>query len=308
LKYEFDLRKESYEVIGCLDSEEFPLTYNGEMCYFAYDTKTYEDIDIVTDLFTEEARVKARTRKEAMSPFSYFEKNAGKLITTLRRNGNEITAHNLRELLYSSVKEATQFKVTVAYSVYKLFNAKNVLDMSAGWGDRLIGAIASGAKYTGYDPNSALRDGHNRIIQTFGNTTDHKVFYVPFENSRTKIEGEFDLAFTSPPFFDLEIYTKAPGQSIMSYPNYEDWLPNFLYVMLQKSWNVLKPGGRLIIYLSDIGNKSMTREMNCYLKTISDAKYEGVIGVEGARKTVFPLWIWKKADTPVIEDVSSDKI
>lgn len=301
LKYSYVLQKEKYQALGCTDSEEFPLTYQGEMCYFAYNPTSYEDIDIITDLFTEEQRVKARAKKEAMSPFDYFQKNAGKLITILRKNGEEITAHNLRELLYTSVKEATQFKVTIAYSVYKLFDAKNILDMSAGWGDRLIAAIASGAKYTGYDPNHTLRDGHNKIIRTFGNTTDHKVFYSPFEKS--KIEGKFDLAFTSPPFFDLEIYTKAPGQSITSYPIYGDWLRNFFYVMLQKAWDALEINGRLVVYVSDISGKYMTMEMNHYLKTIPDARYEGMIGVEGAHKRVFPLWIWRKID-PIVNNTN----
>ena len=39
-------------------------------------------------------------------------------------------------------KECTQFKPSLALTVLQLLRAKRVLDFSAGWGDRLLGAIA----------------------------------------------------------------------------------------------------------------------------------------------------------------------
>ena len=38
------------------------------------------------------------------------------------------------------------------------------MDISAGWGDRLITSILFGMEYTGYDPNPLLIDCYNNII------------------------------------------------------------------------------------------------------------------------------------------------
>ena len=48
----------------------------------------------------------------------------------------------------------SQFKPNVAKSIYDIFKSKNILDFSAGWGDRLAGFYASetGEYYLGIDP------------------------------------------------------------------------------------------------------------------------------------------------------------
>ena len=56
------------------------------------------------------------------------------------------------------------FKSSTAKYIYKRFGATNVLDPTAGWGGRLLGASSLGIKYTGLDTNLNLRDGYNRMI------------------------------------------------------------------------------------------------------------------------------------------------
>ena len=57
------------------------------------------------------------------------------------------------------------------------------LDISAGWGDRLIAAISLDMEYLGYDPNVKLEPGHTAIIEKFGNKDKQKICYEPFETA-----------------------------------------------------------------------------------------------------------------------------
>ena len=58
-----------------------------------------------------------------------------------------LSPHALREAVYHvHGKEATGFKQSLALSVLRLLRARRVLDISAGWGDRLVAAIAVGVE------------------------------------------------------------------------------------------------------------------------------------------------------------------
>jgi DNA modification methylase len=73
--------------------------------------------------------------------------------------------------------------------------------------------------------------------------------------------GKFDLIFTSPPYFDREIYSIEDTQSCMRYPKYQDWRDKFLFKVLDKCVTVLLKGGHLIINIKDINNHNITYEM-----------------------------------------------
>jgi 16S rRNA G966 N2-methylase RsmD len=115
----------------------------------------------------------------------------------------------------------------LAVAIIRRFKATRMLDISAGWGDRLSAAIATNlAKYQAFDPNTSLKEGHDRIINAFVPVEQRRCFnitYTGFEHAQLKAD-EFDLVFTSPPFFDFEIYTALPGQSVDTYKSLDAWL------------------------------------------------------------------------------------
>ena len=63
------------------------------------------------------------------------------------------------------------------------FNAQNILDFSAGWGDRLIAAGSlPNVKYTGVDPSKCMKPIYDKIIDTlFDDTNNYKIINEPFE-------------------------------------------------------------------------------------------------------------------------------
>ena len=57
------------------------------------------------------------------------------------------------------------------------FNSKKILDMSSGWGDRLVGAMACNIDcYHGFDPNSCLHPGYKKMIEFFKDQKLHQYF------------------------------------------------------------------------------------------------------------------------------------
>lgn len=271
--------------------------------------REYWEMDIITDYFTERERMSARRRNARMSPLALFESNNDRWFKRLTENALKryktspeqegLSTHSLREAMYGLVKECTQFKVSFTVAVIKMLKATRMLDISSGWGDRLTGAIAAGVdRYVGCDPNSALQEGHTEIINTFGggDTDRFHIIYEPFQEAALPADQTYDLIFTSPPFFNFEVYTKLKGQSILDFPTYTDWLVKFLFVVLEKAWKKLDYGGHMAIHLSDVDRKNhcceaMVMFCACYLK---DCQYVGIIGISGMAEFPRPVWVFQK--------------
>jgi hypothetical protein len=129
----------------------------------------YNRIDKITDYFNEDVRMKAVVKSEGQSPYDYFMENEDALVKECKKESenNECTNYALREKLFKLVKEATLFKLTFCKSILQLLSPNNNtaeckwLDLAAGWGDRLLTAIACDVKYyVAFDPNKELEEGH----------------------------------------------------------------------------------------------------------------------------------------------------
>lgn len=258
--------------------------------------------DKLTDYFQEEARLKARRSDTLQSPHDYWKigDNVVKIFDTAAKIGKNgiIDAFSLREAMYQLAKEATQFKITLVVSVIRFFHATRVLDFSAGWGDRLIGAIAAGVeRYVGVDPNIDLKPGHDRIIETFAPTMKDKytIIYSPFQTASLPPNQLYDLIFTSPPFFDFEVYSQNQGQSILQFPKLDDWLIYFLFVSLRKAWSYLVVGGHMVIHISDVYKTHVTEAMNLLIQSkLMGSTYLGLIASYGGADRPRPMWVWRK--------------
>lgn len=83
-----------------------------------------------------------------------------------------VTSAELRRAMEVRKYVASQFRPTVAKAVFDRFlppTGGRVLDLSAGWGDRLSAALATErvAHYTGIDPNQQLHPGYAAQVQAF---------------------------------------------------------------------------------------------------------------------------------------------
>ena len=51
-----------------------------------------------------------------------------------------------------------------ALHFYRKYNATRILDFTAGWGSRMVAAIAGEIDYIGIDSNTSLKPGYQKIL------------------------------------------------------------------------------------------------------------------------------------------------
>lgn len=261
--------------------------------------ESYFDIDGLTDHFTEHIRHTSRKSYSRSVYDCWNDPECRQKIIQDYNHSNDLTPKGLREAIYKNTSEPGLFRLTWCKGLFQLIfgpslhQSKHVLDISSGWGDRLICSISMGYSYLGFDPNLKLKPGHDEIIRQFGDPQSHQIQYIPFEEASVP-HNTFDIVLSSPPFFDLEIYSDDQTQSISKYPQFEDWLTKFLFVSLDKSWKSLKKNGYLAVHMADTYHHHVCERMNTYIRNFSNSSWEGIIGVETSKNKVYPVWIWKK--------------
>ena len=202
----------------------------------------------------------------------------------------EVNNKTLRMCIQMRMYMAAQYPPAVAKSLYNLFEAKDVLDFSMGWGDRLAGFHASNAEsYTGIDPNQEVFDNYPRQNELYETYKKTEFINAPAEDVDLG-NRKFDMIFTSPPYFHLEKYSADENQSWKRYGKSIDlWLEKFLFATLNKCWDSLKDGGTMIINIADVYSGDNKYEkicdpMNDFLDTLKDSEYQGCIGYEMAKR------------------------
>ena len=145
----------------------------------------------------------------------------------------KINRNILRTMLGLRKYICSQFKPNVSKVLYDKFGSKNVLDFSAGWGDRLSGFYASetGEYYLGIDPR---KENHPIYEEQAEFYDKHRTMFEPEKKSEficepaedvdlSKYENFFDIVFTSPPYFNVERYSYDDTQSWVRYKAIDDW-------------------------------------------------------------------------------------
>lgn len=310
----------------------------------------YERYSAIADFFTEYARIKARRNDKKLTPLEFWKKHKSFVLSKAREEAKRVgklvdtyivseTLHQILKDPKSEAAEVTSFRPTNMVAMCKLFSPKRVLDFSSGWGDRLVAATALNLElYVGVDPNRELRTGYEEIIDFFHNDVDSvvsndeytsytfenghvvKMITSPFEELDLK-EKEFDMVFTSPPYFDLEKYSSKEDQSVEKFKTLDSWYDGFLMPSIKKAWEALALGGVMVLVINDRPfSKENERsakggprfERLCrsqYIeKMISDvnmfptSRYLGCIAYaykeEGKTLNPQPMWIWRKVKVP----------
>jgi DNA modification methylase len=73
-----------------------------------------------------------------------------------------------------------------------------------------------------------------------------------------------DLVLTSPPYFDLEVYTHEPTQSITKTPTYQDWADGFLHEIIKLGIEHLNPNGVSCWNVGKVRNRDMADDVLKY--------------------------------------------
>ena len=160
--------------------------------------------------------------------------------------------------IVSWTQGVSNFRPSYAAYIYKKYCHKSsgkVLDISTGYGGRLVGAIASGAvgMYVGIDANRETVEANRRLAADLGFSDRTLLIHAAAEDVQPSQIGDgFDLAFTSPPYFRKEIYSDESTQSCNRYTTPESWRDGFLLPVMKLQASVLKAGAFAIVNIANV--------------------------------------------------------
>jgi hypothetical protein len=136
---------------------------------------------------------------------------------------------------------------TVKYLINR-FTATKMLDFTAGWGGRLLGALATDTKYIGIETNTNLKDGYQGMMELckrVGTAASAQMIWqscldVDFSTL------DYDFVLTSPPYINLEMY-----EHMTPFKDNESYYKEFLIPMINKCLKHIKNDGAVCINISN---------------------------------------------------------
>ena len=157
----------------------------------------------------------------------------------------------------------SNYPIKSVKEILKKYPSKNYYDYSCGWGVRMLGALASSSNYYGTDPNYELTEKLNELGNTYNKVNNIDAFFKIYTQGSEifipEIENKIDIAFSSPPYFDLEDY-KIGEQSIKD-RNYNQWLEEYWRETVKNIYKYLTPQGLLLLNIKSFEKYNLLEDM-----------------------------------------------
>ena len=211
----------------------------------------------------------------------------------------ETNIYDIFRLYFGSVNV---FKPVIAMEIYNKYKPNSVLDLTMGWGGRLVGAtIMDVPNYTGIDLNKKLEQPYKKMLKTIkkiGTKTKVKLMFKDaLKVDYSKLD--YDMVFTSPPYYNVETYS---GTNKMTK---EEWNNNFYRPLFTKSWNHLKVGGHYILNVPTSVYEEVLIPLLGKADTLiplrlSARKNKKYISDKGEREYKEYIYVWKKTDNKLV--------
>jgi len=130
-----------------------------------------------------------------------------------------------------------------------------VLDFSSGYGGRMLGAMTSRMRYhyTGIDPNTKTFNGLvalGELLNECNQGSGFEMHNIPSEDFKPE-PGAYDAAFSSPPYFNLEIYSDEPTQCMNRCDNLDAWFELYVEPTLKMIHTGLADDGIYAVNIAD---------------------------------------------------------
>ena len=104
--------------------------------------------------------------------------------------------------------------------------------------------MSMGIPYIGVDANTKLETSYRHLAE-LDPTADVKMIFKPSEQVDFS-KYDYDLVFTSPPYFMIERYEKMPA-----YKSKQEFLDNFFFPVTLNAWKHLKRGGNMALNIPE---------------------------------------------------------
>ena len=210
-----------------------------------------------------------------------------------RNRGGRTAAGNVYECFRINLGSVVMFKSTTAKYLYQKYNATSVLDPTAGWGGRMLGAWALGIDYTGIDTNTNMKSAYDDMIEMLNNKTP-AIFEQPklemLWQSALDVDFsniDYDFVLTSPPYVNLEIY-----EHMEPWDSDEKFYIDFFIPLWQKCMDNIKPGGTICFNISP---KMYEDAVSFGLPVCEDEEdLKQQLGQQTGKKKQDKIYIWFK--------------
>jgi hypothetical protein len=268
--------------------------------------------DGLSDLFNEHVRVRSRALAAA-TPLERWGALTERQLRDIAEQVSQDPPSNVtnvdlwrsREALCLSGPECSQFRPSIAKAFYVLCASSlgstrlRVLDPCGGWGDRLLGALASGvvSTVTVVDPNPLLHPGYTSMA-LLEPSICVKTICSPFELADLELDL-FDVVFTSPPFYDKERYW-APGSAgqAEAFPGprgaalwQKHWLEQWYLPFLTKAASSVRLGGIIGLYVCDTTSGGLCDATRTQLL---EAGFSEFMTLRTGRRRLLPILCFKR--------------
>jgi hypothetical protein len=128
----------------------------------------------------------------------------------------------------------------------------NVYDYSCGYGGRLLGIGSSNFKYnyTGVEPNTETVEYLNYLNDVIDEATGVRGTIVQDVSENYQPE-DIDLAFSSPPYFNLEKYSNEETQCMVQFKTEDEWFEGYVVPTMQNIRKGLNSDGVFATNIAD---------------------------------------------------------
>lgn len=189
----------------------------------------------------------AKLRRAIRICFEFRDGNNLVYPTALRRSLELVTGENIQNFKAQNARAIVEHLCPVMFG--------NVYDYSMGYGGRLLGITSSNMRYNyiGIDPNTETIEGLT-YLNTLLDNPGTLVQSVSEEYQPTDI----DLAFSSPPYFNLEKYSEEDTQCMVRYTTLDEWFSGYVSPTMERIREGLNPEGIFATNIADYksyGNK-----------------------------------------------------
>lgn len=193
------------------------IKYNGDLITDGIVKQTMHGLSLAWSYMPHSWEVQCNDKMTALDAF-VDDDTFMRVIRKRIKMGDNMSDNGIRKMLkmFSGVQSVSNFRPTAAYALYRHFlpSGGRILDMSSGFGGRLLGAIKANHdceyRYTGFEPATKTFDGLESLRSDFGGNMT-----IDIHNEGSEfidIFDKIDFAFTSPPYFNTERYSDEPTQ------------------------------------------------------------------------------------------------
>ena len=223
----------------------------------------------------------------------YKEKKYVKTLLDYCEKTNRYKESHIRKYYYCfglCFGRINAFKITNVIDILNKYpECTHILDPFAGFGGRMLGAIAKGLHYTGIDTNVNLKTGYDKIFECpLFFTYNSRIIYDSCENVDFSTI-HYDTVFTSPIYYNIEVYSNMRKRKNKEWDEFYKNTFTRIYAKLQEN-------GLMIININEkIYNKIL-------VPLFGTAHHTHILKKSEKNKYVEYIYVWRKDSLHIIHN------